>query len=83
MGPHMLFNLGAGEGGMREFCTRYEPSFHRWWDDLGDVELSPAVADQLAKGVEAEAGDKSLEQLWAERDAMIVGMLQKTMPLRD
>ena len=83
MGPHMLFNLGAGEGGMREFCNRYADSFHRWWDELGDVELSPAVADQLATGVEAEAGDKSLEQLWAERDAMIVGMLQKTMPLRD
>lgn len=83
MGPHMLFNLGAGEGGMREFCNRYADSFHRWWDDLGDIEISPATADQLAQGVAAEAGDKSLEQLWAERDAMIVGMLQKTMPLRD
>ncbi len=35
MGPHMLFNLGAGEGGMSAFCERYADSFHRWWDDLG------------------------------------------------
>ena len=51
MGPHMLFNLGAGEGGMLEFCNRYAPSFHRWWDDLGDVEISPGVAKALADGV--------------------------------
>ncbi len=28
MGPNMLFNLGAGEGGMEEFCDRYTDSFH-------------------------------------------------------
>ena len=40
MGPHMLFNLGAGEGGMEAFCDRYAASFHRWWDDLGEPRLA-------------------------------------------
>ena len=30
MGPHMLFGLGSGGGGMSTFCARYGDSFHRW-----------------------------------------------------
>ena len=61
MGPHMLFNLGAGEGGMREFCNRYADSFHRWWDDLGDIEISPATADQLAKQADVKRSTTYLQ----------------------
>ena len=48
MGPHMLFHLGAGPGGLEEFCNRYTDSFHRWWDDLGDCRLNHALSSQLA-----------------------------------
>ena len=37
MGPHMLFHLGAGSGGMREFCSRYSDSFHRGGELLGSA----------------------------------------------
>ena len=52
MGPHQLFHLGAGEAGLREFCSRYADSFHRWWDDLGSPRLTPQVIDTLVQGVE-------------------------------
>lgn len=82
MGPTMLFHLGAGEGGLEAFCERYAPSFNRWWDDLGDPRLNPEVAKSLCKGVDVEAGNNSLDELSATRDALITAMLKSTNTLR-
>lgn len=76
MGPHMLFNMAAGPGGMDEFCRRYADSFHHWWEDLEDVKIDAKTAALLAEGIAQEAGERSLSELAAERDALIVGMLQ-------
>jgi carnitine 3-dehydrogenase len=82
MGPHMLFHLGAGEGGMEEFCNRYGDSFHRWWDDLGDVKLNPELATKLMKGVQEESGGKTPLEGSRDRDALIVAMLKGTKDMR-
>ena len=82
MGPHMLFNLGAGAGGMIEFCQRYGDSFHRWWDDLGEAKLTPDVAEMLASGLAEEGNGQDLTTLATQRDALIVAMLQGTLPIR-
>ncbi len=76
MGPTMLFHLGAGEGGLADFCRRYADSFNRWWDDLGEPRLGPEVATRLVDGVTEEAGPKSTEQLSAERDALVAAILR-------
>ena len=78
MGPHMLFHLGAGPGGMGEFCNRYRESFHRWWDDLGAPELTPELATKLAQGVTEEAKGQDVQTSSAERDALILATLQAT-----
>lgn len=82
MGPHMLFHLGAGEGGMAAFCARYAESFHRWWDDLGDPRLDENIGALLAVGLEDEAGGQSLEKLGAARDALILAHLKAVRGLR-
>lgn len=82
MGPTLLFHLGAGEGGLAEFCTRYTDSFNRWWDDLGELHLTQDIADQLVAGVSKEAGDQTPEQLSAKRDAMLAAMQVATAKLR-
>lgn len=82
MGPHMLFNLAAGAGGMAEFCNRYGDSFHRWWDDLGEVELTPEVAGKLVDGAKLAMDGRSLEETAGDRDALIVAMLKATKDLR-
>lgn len=74
MGPTLLFHLGAGEGGLAEFCERYSESFNRWWDDLGELHLDAATAQQLVDGVNSEAGDASHQELSSQRDAMIAAM---------
>ena len=75
MGPHMLFHLGAGAGGMQSFCERYADSFHRWWDDLGDVSITPETIEMLSSGIQQEARGKDVQTQSAERDALIVEFL--------
>lgn len=82
MGPHMLFHLGAGPGGMKEFCKRYTDSFNRWWEDLGDLQLSEDVAMKLVAGVANEARGEDVGQLSSERDALITQILSATNKLR-
>ena len=81
MGPHALFHLGAGQGGLAEFCNRYQDSFHRWWDDLGEVKLTPDLIGQLADGVQQEIGD-DIDKGSTHRDELITAMLQSTRKLR-
>lgn len=78
MGPTMLFHLGAGEGGLAEFCRRYTPSFNRWWDDLGVLHLDQALADTLIAGVKQEAGNETTAELSARRDALIAAIQRAT-----
>ncbi|MEX0345423.1 MAG: 3-hydroxyacyl-CoA dehydrogenase [Rhizobiaceae bacterium] len=82
MGPHMLFHLGAGPGGLEEFCNRYTPSFHRWWDDLGDTKLDNRLASKLAAGVKEEAAGRSVAELSKNRDALITAMLRANFAIR-
>lgn len=78
MGPHMLFHLGAGELGLGEFCTRYEPSFRRWWDSMKDVTLDETTVAALSGGIAEEQRGREMTDLMAERDALIVAMLRGT-----
>ncbi len=75
MGPHMLFNLGGGDGGMADFCQRYSESFHTWWASLGSPSLTHEVRETLVKGVNAEAGGRSIADLAKERDRKLQGLL--------
>ena len=81
MGPTMLFHLGAGEGGLKAFCERYTDSFNRWWDDLGELHLDPALSAQLVDGVQA-ASTAPTAELSAKRDALITAMQKATATLR-
>lgn len=76
MGPHMLFHLGAGAGGIEEFCNRYKDSFHRWWDDLDTVSLTPHLVESLRDGIAEEGGAQSTRELSALRDELIVSFLK-------
>lgn len=82
MGPTMLFNLGAAEGGLQAFCDHFSHTFNGWWGDLGDVHLDDDVTRQLVDGVEAEARGKSPAELSRQRDAMIVALQKSVTGLR-
>ena len=48
-----------------------------WWKDLGHpTEFTPAIKQTLTDGVRQEAGGRSIEQLEAERDEVLLGLLK-------
>lgn len=76
MGPHMLYHLGGGAGGLKAYLDHLGPAQERRWADLGEPSLSEAVKAALVAGVDAEAAGRSLPDLEAERDAALVAVLK-------
>jgi 3-hydroxybutyryl-CoA dehydrogenase len=76
MGPHMLFGLGSGGGGIEEFCKRYGDSFDRWWDSLGAPQLDDDLIKRLAEGLADEEKGRSFEHLSALRDKRLIAVLR-------
>lgn len=79
MGPTRLFHLGAGEGGLAEFCERYADSFNRWWDDLGAPHLDEPTQQRLVNGLEARG---AVEELAAKRDRALAAVIAATSSSR-
>jgi len=82
MGPTMLFNLGAGDGGLRAFCDHFRDTFNGWWDSMGRPHLTDEVIETLVEGVMSEAKGLSTRELAAERDALIIAMQKSLRDLR-
>src|ERR1700740_2992082 len=76
MGPSLLFHLGGGQGGIQHFMEHLSGPLSTWWKDLGKItEFSPAVKQTIIEGVQNEAGDRSIDELERERDAMLLELL--------
>ncbi len=75
MGPTSLFHLAAGAGGIAAYCDHFADNFHGWWDELGDVRLDEETVKALATGVSEATDGKSVAELSAERDALLLAFL--------
>ncbi|MGD9538634.1 MAG: 3-hydroxyacyl-CoA dehydrogenase NAD-binding domain-containing protein [Alphaproteobacteria bacterium] len=75
MGPNLTFHLAGGEGGFRHFLEHLAPAVEAWWQDLGTPTLTPELKQRLAAGVEAEAGNRSIEELARLRDERLLQLL--------
>ena len=75
MGPNMLWHLGGGQGGIQHFMDTLMPGMVAGWSALSTPKFTPELQDQLVKGVLVEAGGRSIDELAAERDAMLLGLL--------
>jgi carnitine 3-dehydrogenase len=76
MGPHMTFHLGGGEGGIEHLLAQFKPVFESWWATMSTPELSDDACRQIIDGVKAEANGRSLSELAAERDAILLPLLE-------
>ncbi len=76
MGPHQIFHLAGGPGGMRNFLEHFGPNIESWWRDMRDVRLTEEVKTRLVEGVEAESAGRSVEDLAGERDARLLDLLE-------
>jgi len=76
MGPNLLFHLGGGQGGVQHFMEHLSGPVATWWKDLGTLtEFSPQVKQTIIEGVLKEVGNRSIEELERERDAMLLELL--------
>ena len=76
MGNVMLNHLGGGPGGIRHFFEQFTGPMTAWWKVLGSPELTPEVREKLIAGLQEEAGSRSIPELEAQRDAILLGLLE-------
>jgi 3-hydroxyacyl-CoA dehydrogenase len=76
MGQVLLNHLGGGQGGIEHFFQQFTRPITAWWKVLGSPELTPELQQKLIDGVRAEAGSRSIDGLAAERDEVLLGLLE-------
>jgi carnitine 3-dehydrogenase len=81
MGPHMAHHLAGGRGGLRHLLEHIGPGIERWWNDLGRPDLTPAAIDRLVEAF-GQAEARPIRQLEAERDALLVALLETLQDTR-
>ncbi|QUS41100.1 3-hydroxyacyl-CoA dehydrogenase [Tardiphaga alba] len=77
MGPHMIFSLAGGEGGMKHFLDHIGPAMEDWWRDLGTPQLGPEVNAALIEGIAQEAAGRSRTDLVTQRDAALIALIKQ------
>jgi carnitine 3-dehydrogenase len=82
IGVHQGYHLGAGRRGIRGYIEHLGASQKRRWEDLGQPDFSKDVQETLINAVEAAYGDRSIQELEAERDAVLMAhLLGRKTPL--
>ncbi|MEV4610778.1 3-hydroxyacyl-CoA dehydrogenase [Neorhizobium sp. LMR1-1-1.1] len=76
MGNMMLNHLGGGPGGIEHFLQQFAGPLKTSWGSLGSPELTPEVQKKLVDSVHAEVGSRTIEELAAARDELLIGILQ-------
>src|ERR1700744_5996873 len=76
MGSMMLNHLGGGPGGIEHFFQQFTGPMTAWWKTLGSPGLPPEGQKKLIDSVHAEAGSRGIEELEAERDEVLLGLIE-------
>jgi 3-hydroxyacyl-CoA dehydrogenase len=76
MGNMMLNHLGGGPGGIEHFFQQFAGPMTAWWKTLGSPMLTPEVQKKLIDSVHAEVGSRSIDNLEAERDEILLGLIE-------
>jgi 3-hydroxyacyl-CoA dehydrogenase len=76
MGGLMLNHLGGGPGGIEHFFQQFTGPMTAWWNTLGSPVLTPEVQKKLIDSVHAEAGSRTIAELEAERDEVLLGLIE-------
>ena len=76
MGQVLLNHLGGGMGGIEHFFAQFTGPVTAWWKVLGSPELTPAVQKKLIDGLHEEVGSRSIDELAAQRDEVLLGLLE-------
>jgi carnitine 3-dehydrogenase len=76
MGPNLIYHLGGGSGGIRNFFEQFAGHMTQGWANLGSFELGPELQKKIVDGVLEQVAGRSIEALSQERDTLIMGLLE-------
>jgi len=76
MGNLMLNHLGGGPGGIEHFFQQFSGPMTAWWKTLGSPVLSADVQRKLIDSVHTEVGSRTIAELEAERDEILLGLIE-------
>jgi 3-hydroxyacyl-CoA dehydrogenase len=76
MGNMMINHLAGGPGGIEHFFEQFAGPLQASFKGLGNPDLTPEVQKKLVESVHEEAGPRSIDELEAERDELLIGLLK-------
>jgi 3-hydroxyacyl-CoA dehydrogenase len=76
MGNMMLNHLGGGAGGIEHFFQQFAGPMSTSWKSLGSPVLTPEIQKKLVDSVHEEVGSRTIVELEAERDELLLGLLE-------
>lgn len=74
MGPSLLWHLGSGPAGIKGFMDTFMDPLASSWKALGRPEITPELKQAIVDGVLKEAAGRSIEELSADRDSMLIAL---------
>lgn len=77
LGPLVNQHLSGGSAGMAHTLAHLGPPAEEWMKDLRPARLSPALVDRLVRGVADELKGIDQGQLIAQRDEMLVSLIEQ------
>ncbi|WP_168073839.1 3-hydroxyacyl-CoA dehydrogenase NAD-binding domain-containing protein [Caulobacter sp. SSI4214] len=75
LGPFLNLHLSGGDGGIGHLIDHLGPPIESWWQDLGQIALTPQVRAKAVAGVEAVLSGRSLAALTEARDEVLIDLL--------
>ncbi|MBE0478928.1 3-hydroxyacyl-CoA dehydrogenase family protein [Candidatus Aerophobetes bacterium] len=77
MGPHLIYHLGGGKGGIEEFVKHLGPAFETWWSSMSSwTSIPPLAVKKIVEGIKEEIGENSLDELYKWRDEKLLSILK-------
>ncbi len=76
MGSFLTYHLAGGPGGMRDFIKQFDPTLELDWTDLKFPKWNAELEKRLVEGCEAQAGGRTVSEIEAKRNAVLVDMMK-------
>ncbi|MDL2406857.1 3-hydroxyacyl-CoA dehydrogenase NAD-binding domain-containing protein [Rhizobium calliandrae] len=76
MGNMMLNHLAGGPGGIEHALKQLGGPMAAWWKTLGTPDMTPEFQQKLIDSVHVEVGSRSIAELEAERDELLIGLVE-------
>ncbi|MCA3573209.1 MAG: L-carnitine dehydrogenase [Aestuariivirga sp.] len=76
MGSFLTYHLAGGPGGMRDFIKQFDPTLELDWTDLKFPKWNEKLEKRLVEGCEAQAGGRTVAEIEAKRNAVLVDMMK-------